>query len=83
MFVYSFLEKNLACAILFDTVRLLIFENQDFLFFRYLLKKKSKLLSDCISMVCNYYVAVHHIVSRIFRMTGGAHTQSSQQQEDF
>ena len=26
MFVYSFLEKNLACAILFDTVRLLFFE---------------------------------------------------------
>ena len=31
MFVYSFLEKNLACAFLFDTVRLSIFEVSRFL----------------------------------------------------
>ena len=43
MFVYSFLEKNLACGLLFDTVRLLILKGQRF-FFNISLKK-SKLLS--------------------------------------
>lgn len=45
MCVYSFLEKNLACAFLFDTVRLLIFEDEGF-FFQYFFKKISKLSSN-------------------------------------
>ena len=43
MFVYSFLEKNLACAFLFDTVRLLILKGQRFFF--NISYKKSKLVS--------------------------------------
>jgi hypothetical protein len=43
MFPYSFLGKNLACALLFEIVRLLIFEGSRF-FFQYFWKKKSKLL---------------------------------------
>ena len=48
MFVYSFLEKkNLACVLLFDTVRLLILKGQRF-FFNISLKK-SKLLSNNVT----------------------------------
>ena len=48
MFVYSFLEKNLACGLLFDTVRLLILKGQRF-FFSIFLKKKFKLPSNNVT----------------------------------
>ena len=47
MFVYSFLEKNLACAILFETVRLLFFEVPRLSFFDIPKKQNCFIIINC------------------------------------